>query len=70
MPHDANGNVINKGDRVMVPCVVTDVQPGAEYCNCTLLTAYPMYPSERKDTIVVNTRQVVLEPPNPPSGPA
>lgn len=66
MPHDVNGRPIRVGDRVDVPCVVKTIYPGDEYCNLTLETAHPMYPSDRKDTIVVNARQVVLVPSTPP----
>lgn len=67
MPHDANGKLIQKGDHVDLPCIVTGVNAGEEYCNCTLETLHPMFPAEHKTSVVVNTRQVVLPPPDPPS---
>ncbi len=66
MPHDANGRVIQKGDRVDVPCVVTSISTGEEYCNCSLETVHPMYPGEYKTGITVNAKQVVLSPRDPP----
>lgn len=63
MPHDANGLPVKKGDRVNVPCIVTEVQPGDEYCNVNLETEHPMYPGENKTPIVVNAKQVVGENP-------
>ncbi len=69
MPHDVNGRVIKKGDRVNVRCVVKEVQAGEEYCNCLLETVHPMYPAEHKTSLVVNTRQAELAP-EPPYEPA
>ena len=33
MPHDRNGNLIQKGDRVTFTGTVTEVYPDAEDCN-------------------------------------
>lgn len=58
MPHDKNGNLIVVGDRVDVPCVVTAVQAGDEFCNCTVETTEGMPPGGSKNTITFNTKQV------------
>jgi hypothetical protein len=58
MPHDKNGALISEGDKVLVRCTVKSVTPGEEYCNVTLETVEPMYPSTNKDTIVLNAKQV------------
>lgn len=58
MPHDKNGQLLQDGDMVVVRCVVKSVQAHEEYCNVTLETVEPMYPSDRKDTITVNAKQV------------
>lgn len=56
--HDRNGKPLAIGDKVNVPCVITALQPGAEYCNCTVETVEPMPPTKNKNTITFNTRQV------------
>jgi len=61
MPHDAAGNLIQKGDLVKVTFVVKDVYASDEYCNCSLETVAPMYPGEHKTALTVNTKQVVKE---------
>lgn len=59
MPHDKNGNLLQNGDRVLVPCTVNQVHTGEEYCNVTLLTDEPMYPGDSKTTITLNAKQVI-----------
>lgn len=60
MPHDANGNVLKKGDKVNIPCTILDVYTVEEYCNCNLEFDIPMPPKETKDTYsAINTRQVI-----------
>lgn len=59
MPHDTNGNKLSVGDLVYVPCVVKAVDATEEYCNVTLETAEPMYPSVYPSTIVLNSKQTV-----------
>jgi hypothetical protein len=58
MPHDKNGKLLKVGDTVNVPCIVKSVSSGEEYCNVTLETVEPMYPSDRKDSITLNAKQV------------
>ena len=60
MPHDINGNVLKVGDRITVECEITAVQAGEDYCNLTVSTVQPMYPSANKTTITLNTKQVAL----------
>lgn len=36
MPHDRNGNRIQKGDRVTMTGTVTEVYPDADDCNMTV----------------------------------
>ena len=36
MPHDANGKLLQKGDRVKVEFEVVEVYPGADMCNVQL----------------------------------
>ena len=56
--HDRNGKPLKVGDKVNVPCIVTAVQPGAEYCNLTVETEEPMFPTQNKNTITFNSKQV------------
>lgn len=58
MPHDANGNLLKVGDEVVLRAVVEDVQAHAEWCNCSIRTIHPMYPSDRKDLYTLSTRQL------------
>jgi hypothetical protein len=58
VPHDKNGQLVQEGDRVNVPCIVDSVQPGTDYCNVTLHTVEPMPPYTGPNTITLNTRQI------------
>ena len=60
MPHDKNGTLLQVGDRVLIPAIVTAIQPGDDYCNATL-AADPMPPYEKPYPLTMNTRQVVLQ---------
>jgi hypothetical protein len=69
--HDMRGKPINVGDQVLVPCVVTSLGPGSDYCNCSLQTVEPMYPGKSKTGLTLNTRQFLnpeprLEGPSDP----
>lgn len=41
MPHDRNGNIIKKGDRVLLEAVVEEVYEGEEYCNAQFRIGAP-----------------------------
>lgn len=58
MPNDKNGALVKVGDTVIVPCVITSITEGTEYCNVTMETVEPMYPGDSKNTIVLNAKQV------------
>ena len=63
MPHDAKGNPIKVGDRVLIECTVERVDAGEEYCNVSLKTIHPMYPGEYKSDVCLNATQVeVIRP--------
>ena len=59
MPHDAKGNLLAVGDKVNIPCKVTRIQQGDEYCNVELETTYHMFPTETNNYFALNTKQVV-----------
>lgn len=64
MPHDRNGKPLAVGDRVNIPAIVRDVQPGDDYCNVRLETIEPMHPGPEVSTMYLNARQVEKsEPP-------
>lgn len=59
--HDANGTPLKKGDVVMIPCVITGLCDGEEYCNVSVETQYGRRPDGNKETFsAINTAQVVL----------
>lgn len=57
MPHCNKGREIKVGDRVIIECIVTDVQTGIDYCNVTVKTVRPMPPYDTGTTITLNTKQ-------------
>lgn len=59
MPHDKNGVLLQVGDRVIIPAVVKSITMSEEFCNVTLETVEPMFPSDRHDTVTLNAKQVV-----------
>lgn len=56
--HDRNGKPVSVGDRVLVPCVITQTGSTPDYCNVTLETEEPMYPGTSKSVVILNARQV------------
>jgi len=59
MPHDAKGNVLTVGDKVVIPATVTAVHQGTEFCNLDLEFDHIMPGRQSKDTYcAINTRQV------------
>lgn len=65
MPHDKNGNEIQAGDLVNVPCVIKSVCVG-EFCTTDLETVEVMPGNGQKTTIsAINAKQVVKFVPNP-----
>lgn len=61
MPHDRNGKVLQVGDLVMVPCQIKEIHLTEEFCNVTLATSLPMYPSQAPSTLTLNSRQVEVK---------
>lgn len=62
--HDANGKLLAVGDTVHIPCVILELSPGEETCNCSLETVLGRRPDRRKERYgSTNTGQVVwVEP--------
>lgn len=61
MPHDKNGKLLEVGDLVHVPAVVTSISMGTDYCNVSLETVEPMFPGVQKSAMALNAKQVVKE---------
>ena len=60
--HDANGHPLRVGDKVLIPCEITDLSgPGCEdYCNVGLRTTLGRRPDGRLESFsAVNTAQLV-----------
>jgi hypothetical protein len=56
--HDKNGVLLHEGDIVTLKATVVTLHGNPEFCNVTIETVEPMYPSDRKDKYTVNTRQI------------
>jgi hypothetical protein len=59
MGYDKDGKPLQVGDRVQIPCRITALLEGVDYCNCVVETQEPMYPSRNKTGFTLNTRQLV-----------
>jgi hypothetical protein len=59
MPHDRNGNILNVGDTVMVPCRIKAIHLTEDYCNIDIETERPMPPTDRATALTLNSKQTV-----------
>jgi hypothetical protein len=61
--HDKNGKLLNIGDKVIVECVVenTYATENDGFCNITVKTVEPMFPTEHPTTITFNSKQVISQ---------
>lgn len=58
--HDCNGTPLKKGDRVLIPAVITDLSEGETFCNVSLETTLGRRPDDKKETInAINTGVLV-----------
>lgn len=58
--HDANGTPLVKGDKVLIPAVITDLSAGEEFCNVTVETTLGRRPDGSKEKIsAINTGVLV-----------
>ena len=60
MPHDKNGRVVSVGDRVMILATIKEIHLTEEFCNLTLVTLEPMFPTNQPSTMVLNAKQVIV----------
>lgn len=59
--HDKNGTLLQKGDIVLVPAVITSLSEGEEYCNVGIETLYGRRPDGAKESMTaINTAVLVL----------
>ena len=58
MPHDAYGHLLNIGDIVYIPAKVKEIHQTEEYCNVSLETERPLFPTSRPYVMVLNAGQV------------
>jgi len=70
MPHDKHGRTLAVGDTVTITATVTQVHTGEEYCNVSLMTVEPMFPSEHGSPLSLNATQVELWEKAPPTADA
>lgn len=67
MPSDKNGIKLQVGDTVNMVCLITGLDHHAEFINMALETVEPIWPSDKKREILVNSNQVFFmgRPENP-----
>lgn len=59
--HDRNGTPLQKGNVVLIPCVITELNATEDFCNVTLQTVHGRRPDGNKETIhAINTGVLVL----------
>lgn len=58
--HDKNGLPLIEGDEVTVRCRITHTTTTEDegYCNVTLESIEPMFPTDNPTTIILNAKQV------------
>lgn len=59
MPHDKDGAELVVGNLVMVPCRIKAIHLTEDYCNVDLETKELMFPSDRPNTLTLNSRQTI-----------
>ena len=61
--HDANGTKLEKGDRVIVEAIITELSTMEEFCNVSLETVLGRRPDGNKERIcAINTGVIVKIP--------
>lgn len=54
--HDHLGHELKVGDRVLIPCIIEELNPGEDYCNVSLKSWYGRRPDDQKEPIrAINT---------------
>lgn len=59
--HDRNGTPLKKGDVVLIPAVITELNGGEEFCNVSVETEHGRRPDGAKEYFgAINTAVLVL----------
>ena len=59
--HDRNGTPLQKGDIVLIPAEITELQAGEDFCNVSLSTVHGRRPDDAKEFLhAINTGVLVL----------
>lgn len=58
--HDANGKLLQKGDVVLIPAVITELQPGEDFCNVSVESVFGRRPCPAKERIYAINTGVML----------
>lgn len=59
--HDRNGTPLKKGDKVLIPAVITELCGEEGYCNVSVETVHGRRPDGMKEQIsAINTGVLVL----------
>lgn len=54
--HDVNGTELKVGDKVLIPCVITSLSGGADYCNVSAKSTLGRRPDGANETFsAINT---------------
>jgi hypothetical protein len=64
MPKDRKEQEVKVGDFVMIPAMVTEIQPNDEFINVVVETLEPMHPANHKTQLVLNARQIEVVHPS------
>ena len=58
--HDANGTELRVGDKVNIPCTITAIHPGADYCNMQAESDLERRPDHDHERFTINSGVVRL----------
>lgn len=58
--HDANGHALKVGDKVLIPCEVTQLYESEDYCNVAVKTTIGRRPDGQRESFsAINTGVLV-----------
>ncbi len=60
MPHDRFGKKLHPGDIVAIPCTVKGIDKHSDYINLAVETIEGRHPDGKKETFLINAREVEL----------
>jgi hypothetical protein len=65
MPHDANGELLNVGDYIVITAAVKEIHQTDKYCNLMVKVNRLMPPDETETNLSLNAKQVEKLKPAP-----